>query len=812
MREDTFQADYDHIIGRLDAIIREQAGDLIHSHLEQIRGLARAGRHHGDKASLVAKRALLEAIDEPTAYRLTHAFSLYFQLVNLCEERERMRRLERSKEPSMSLSWLFRELRQARVPGSKLAQTLESLAIEPVLTAHPTETKRRTVLGQLRRLNRNWDHPDEILESLWHTEEIRETRMSPLNEADNVHFFFTQTIFEATARFEAEFERRLANFYPDVKFQPSFLRVASWVGGDRDGNPFVTPEISLETVDRQARVAAAHYRSECLLLAEELTHAQPASKGHKATDDGLFQPYEHFRYQISTLAEKIGSSSTNAKSLLRELTKMRDCLVKCGAQRAANGRIDRLIRNVKTFGFHLAHLDFRDNSKKLDDAPEELLAEFHAINELQRRHGESAAHRFILSMTRNADDLLRLLQLAHEAGCRKVDLVPLLETIDDLRNAPEMLRTLWKSPAYRTHLRSRGNLQEVMVGYSDSNKDGGYMAANWCLHEAQREIVKTAEAAGVRICLFHGKGGSIDRGGGTSHRSLRAQPQAAASGRIRITEQGEIISLKYSNPLIAERNFEQLTSAVIATQCLPIAKIPSRRLKEWESVMRDLAERSQSAYRAFVFETPEFIEYFRQATPIDLIEHLRIGSRPARRAAGSDVTQLRAIPWVFAWTQSRHLVSAWYGIGTAMQEYLAKSDDHLKILRDMYRDWPFFHQLINNAEMSLAKTDLGIAGAYAQLVEDPAVRERVFGMIQREHRHSVDSVLAITRHKHLLEDQKVLAESLHRRNPHVDPLHFLQIRFLEEWRRRPEKKRTETLRRLLALTVNGISFGMKSTG
>ena len=232
-------------------------------------------------------------------------------------------------------------------------------------------------------------------------------------------------------------------------------------------------------------------------------------------------------------------------------------------------------------------------------------------------------------------------------------------------------------------------------------------------------------------------GPSIE-GGGTSHRSLRAQPQAAASGRIRITEQGEIISLKYSNPLIAERNFEQLTSAVIATQCLHIAKIPSRRLKEWESVMRDLAERSQSAYRAFVFETPELIEYFRQATPIDLIEHLRIGSRPARRAAGSDVTQLRAIPWVFAWTQSRHLVSAWYGIGTAMQEYLAKSDYHLKILRDMYRDWPFFHQLINNAEMSLAKTDLGIAGAYAQLVEDPAVRERVFGMIKREHRHSVD--------------------------------------------------------------------------
>ena len=811
MQQLNFHADYTHIIGRLDAIIREQAGDLIHSHIEQIRGLARASRHHGDKASLAAKRTLLDSIDEPTAYRIAHAFSLYFQLVNLCEERERMRRLNASPEPTMSFSWLFRTLREGRIPARKIGQVLGQLEIEPVLTAHPTETKRRSVLDHIRRLERDWNEPDTILEALWHTEEIRRTRMTPLNEADNVHYFFNETIFEAAAKFESEFHRLLEETYPGLEAPESFLRFATWVGGDRDGNPFVTPEISAQVMARQATVARRHYHSECLAMAAELTHAVFSSRSEEDSR-GRFQPFESHRFELTDLATAIEEGTVTPAQLIKRLSKIRNRLVQAGARRSADGRLGRLIRKVRTFGFHLAHLDFRDNSTKLDGAVDELTAEFKAIAQLQKEHGTSAAHRFILSMTRSAEDILRLQKVAYRASCRSVDLIPLFETIDDLKNAPVILKELCTDKSYRRHLRRRNDLQEVMVGYSDSNKDGGYMAANWHLYVAQRELVKVAEKEGIRLRLFHGKGGSIDRGGGSSHRALRAQPHAASGGRIRITEQGEIISLKYSHPVIAERNFEQLTTAVVATQCLPAHSAAKADIRRWERIMRGLADASQTAYRGLVYDTPEFIEYFHQATPIDLIEHLRIGSRPARRSKGADIGQLRAIPWVFSWTQSRHLISAWYGIGAAMDAYTRDNPEGLKELIEMYKRWPFFQQLIDNAELSLAKTDLGIARNYAELVQDRQVRYKVFDMIEAEYNKAVSAVLAITGHANLLAGHPVLAESLHRRNPHVDPLHFLQIRFLEKWRNAKKSEQTESLRRLLALTVNGISFGMKSTG
>ncbi len=811
MQHRDFHADYTHIIGHLDAIIREQAGDLIHSHIEQIRGLARASRHYGDKASLAAKRTLLDSIDEPTAYRITHAFSLYFQLVNLCEERERTRHLKASAEPSMSFRWLFRALKEQRVPARKVELILSQLEIEPVLTAHPTETKRRTMLDHIRRLEKEWDDPGTILEALWHTEEIRRTRMTPLNEADNIHYFFNETIFEAAARFESEFHQLLDETYPGIDAPDSFMRFATWVGGDRDGNPFVTPEISSEVMRRQSQVARGHYHAECLALTAELTHA--VSSARRAEDSrGLFQPFERHRFDLIDIANDIANDDISAANLIKRLTKIRQHLLKAGARRAANGRIDRLIRQVKTFGFHLAHLDFRDNSTKLDGAADELAAEFRAISQIQADHGADAAHRFILSMTRSAEDILSLRKIAYWASCRSVDLVPLFETIDDLKNAPDILQRLCADKSYRRHLRRRDDVQEVMVGYSDSNKDGGYMAANWHLYVAQRELVQVAKKEGIHLRLFHGKGGSIDRGGGASHRALRAQPHAASGGRIRITEQGEIISLKYSHPFIAERNFEQLTTAVVATQCLPAETADKRTVRRWERLMSGLADASQQSYRQLVYDTPEFLEYFHQATPIDLIERLRIGSRPARRSKGADISQLRAIPWVFSWTQSRHLISAWYGIGAAIDSFIEDNEDGLAELIDMYHRWPFFQQLINNAEMSLAKTDLGIARNYASLVKNDSVREKVFGMIESEHGKAVYAVLAITGRAALLAGQPVLAESLHRRNPHVDPLHFLQIRFLDKWRNAKKSQQTESLRRLLALTVNGIAFGMKSTG
>jgi phosphoenolpyruvate carboxylase len=373
------------------------------------------------------------------------------------------------------------------------------------------------------------------------------------------------------------------------------------------------------------------------------------------------------------------------------------------------------------------------------------------------------------------------------------------------------MRELWADQDYRAHLRSRGDVQEVMLGYSDSNKDGGYLAANWYLYRAQRRLAALADETGVSIRLFHGKGGTIDRGGGQSYRSLRAQPDAAHGARVRITEQGEVISLKYSNPTIAQRNLEQLASGVIAAYLLPPNSVSSTTQQRWEGWLSELAERSRESYQRFVYGTPELSEYFWQATPIDLLEHLRYGSRPSRRKQTADIRQLRAIPWVFSWTQSRHLISAWYGLGTALDSF-AREGDGRKRLRAMYEGWPFFASLLDNAEMSLAKTDLYIARQYAGLVESKQVRDAVWPLIESEYQRAVEWVLATSRRTRLLENQPVLAESIRLRNPYVDPLNLIQLRFLPEWRAAPASAKPHDLRRLLALTVTGIAFGMKSTG
>jgi phosphoenolpyruvate carboxylase len=467
-----------------------------------------------------------------------------------------------------------------------------------------------------------------------------------------------------------------------------------------------------------------------------------------------------------------------------------------------------LIGQAKAFGFHLAELDFRDHSGKLTESPEELLGEFQCIHHIQREHGIAAANHFILSMTRCAGDALRALELARRAHLKQMDIVPLFETIDDLDQAPLIMRELWGDPGYRAHLKSRDDLQEIMLGYSDSNKDGGYLAANWFLYRAQKQLAQLADASAIKLRFFHGKGGSIDRGGGASHRSLRAQPFAAHGGRIRITEQGEVISLKYSNAFIAQRNLEQLTSAVIAANCLP-SRVPLARIPDWEQWMGEIAQISFACYQQLVYGTPEFQEYFWNATPIDLIEHLRIGSRPSRRQQTADLRQLRAIPWVFAWTQSRHLLSAWYGIGHALDQFARSEPDGLAKLHEMYAGWPFFSAVLDNAEMSLAKADLYIAGCYASLVRDASVRRKIFGMIEDAHKRAVRMVLNVNGRSALLANQPVLAESIRLRNPYIDPLNYIQIRFLPQWRR---NKENEAVRRLLALTVNGIAFGMKSTG
>ncbi|HAM71097.1 MAG TPA: hypothetical protein DCM86_05585 [Verrucomicrobiales bacterium] len=802
------------LTGRLDRIVAEQAGRRVFRHLETVRRLSRRARHFGSEASRRTKHSLLDRLAVREARQLAHAFSLFFQLVNLCEERARERSLRMKRTASMSLRSLFRELKAAGVTERQLQGVLDELELEPVLTAHPTEANRRAVLNQLARLSEQWDQPDEVLEALWQTEEVREQKIGPLQEVETALYFFNRTIFEAAGNFYQTFDAELARSFPGVRRSRHFLTFSSWAGGDRDGNPFVTPDISRSAMERHHQAAMSLYLRECDELGRELTHADPGdglSGSHaRPRAAGPYQPYESLRAQVGALRRRLREGSHNHEGFIQVLEGIRGALVKQKARRAANGRIRRLLIQAKTFGPHLAQLDFRDHSGKLDHSEPEILEELLAIREIQQRHGVRAAHHFIVSMTRGAEDILRVFRLARLAGLHEIDLVPLFETIEDLRASAVVLGRLWSDVEYRRHLKHRGRVQEVMVGYSDSNKDGGYLAANWFLHRAQKEMSRVADECGVKLRFFHGKGGTIDRGGGSSYRSLRAQPHAAHGGRLRITEQGEVISLKYSNPVIAQRNWEQLTSAVIAVQCLPEGPMEERQ--GWEGCLDELAKVSLQHYQRLVYETPEFQEYFFQATPIDLIEHMRLGSRPARRAASGDIRQLRAIPWVFAWTQSRHMISAWYGVGAALKAFAEASPQGLEQLRRMYRRWPFFRSLMDNAEVSLAKTDLHIARLYSGLVESVALRRKVFGMIEAEYTRSVEAIQAITGRRELLELQPVLAQSIRLRNPYVDPLHYLQIRYLRLWRNATEQERTEQLRRLLAITVKGVAAGMKSTG
>lgn len=795
---------------RLGAIIREQAGADCYRRVEKLRSLARRVRAHREPLDIKAKRAFVNRLTVSSAYPVAHAFSLFFQLVNLCEERSRIRSIHRRRDLRQSLPALFRELKQAHVPAETIAQVLSAMSIEPVLTAHPTESKRRTTMNHLLRLSEHPEDPDLSLEALWQTEEVRVNRVTPLNEVDNVLFLFDRVIFEAVADFYESLERELAKTYPTVRLNRAVLTFASWIGGDRDGHPFVTPELSEEAARMMRGKVMALYDRECALLVEELTHADadvPPRKAAGIPRVDAYHPAETFRRRLEDMRSKLAAGGYRSPTeWIAELEAMREQLLRQKAFRAANGRLARLIRRARVFGFHMAELDFRDHSGKLQQAPADIDAEFAAIARLQKAHGTEAAHRFILSMTHSAAQVVELTHRAHQQHAKSVDIVPLFETIGDLDRSLDLMRELWDDTGYRKHLATRDNQQEVMLGYSDSNKDGGYLAANWFLYRTQKTLCDEADRRGIRLRFFHGKGGTIDRGGGLSYRSLLAQPHASHGSTLRITEQGEVIFVKYGHRDIARRNLEQLASAVIHNACFNEEK---RRVEpEWETRLDALARSSYAHYRKLL-ETPGFLDYFRAATPIDLIEHTRIGSRPSRRSQAGDISELRAIPWVFAWTQSRHLLPAWYGIGSALADLTDAERDAMTAL---YRDWPFFSMLIDNAEVSLSKTDLYIAGRYASLVPDAKIRNAFLGRITEEYERTTRHVLAIAGHRRLLEKQPRLAESIRLRNPYVDPLHYLQIRFLKDWRRAGADARTEEARRLLALTVNGIAFGMKSTG
>jgi phosphoenolpyruvate carboxylase len=883
---------------RLGALVEEQCGRKVFESIETLRLLSKQIRQHPDPVLLARCDGEVRGLSLRHASDVAHAFSLFFHLVNLCEERQRVRRLRAYEKQELGAPMSFRRTfgtaARHHLPTAVLAPLLRSMRIEPVLTAHPTEAKRRSVFNHVLRIGKSLealgDSPehsveksvDPWIEALWLTEETRERPVTPELEVENSLVFLERTIYDLAGIFWERFNEELSRFAPRLAGGRPFIRFGSWVGTDRDGNPNVTPQTSLEAADRLRQSILGYY---CQNLDRFLSLISFPCSGpaleRKLRQDiardmrrfpatsvfaGVDQPREFYRRKIRIMlwrlertAERAWGAYSEPGEFERDIQVLEQALVGHPSPRLAYLGPRRLRTAAQVFGFHAASLDFRQHASLVRAAAEEILRsahlpvepeevrirsihsllatrpsrikvspsarrtieEFETLKEIQIRCGEPASHRYILSMTHGAADLWDVLLLGWQAklvqsdGGRyhsSFDVIPLFETLEDLEAGPGILDRLLKDAVYRRVLRSRGNFQEVMLGYSDSVKDGGYFAANWALFKAQKRLWQVAEKHRVRLGLFHGKGGTIGRGGGQSHRSVQAQPYAAPGGRIRITEQGEVISLKYADLEIAERNMEQLVTSVLDTHFVHRERQPKpEQLSRWEEYAEEIALASSDFYRRLVYETPGFVEFFRQATPIDLIENMRLGSRPSRRSNTKDLRALRAIPWVFAWTQSRHFIPAWYGLGYGVQKFLElHSSDGLELLREMYRHWPFFAVIIDNAEASLAKTDLYIARRYDTLCHPASLRQEISGRIEEEYQRTVRWVLEITESKRLLERQPVLEESIRLRNPYVDPLNFLQIRFLEKWRR--ARRPPPELHRLLQITVGGIAFGMKSTG
>jgi len=888
----------------LGRVIREQQGERFFNKLERLRQLAKAARARPGAASRRDLRRFVDTLAPREAENLARAFTLYFQLVNLAEEQHRLERLRaREREgqaPPLSVDRALEDLRRAGVSPARIARAVGELRLEPVFTAHPTEAKRRVVLRHLLRLGTLWENfrrddltpaerrraEENILESLealWQTRQVRERRVTVEDEVRNVLFFLAGTVPPAAAEFTAATAAALERHAPGASLGPGLLTFGTWVGGDRDGNPAVTPESSRWALAEQRRTAIEFYLKSVDALQWHLTGSAAAA----SVDPAIKRSLEKDRRELPELAERMRAwedgefyraklwavearlrraltgapgGYANGPAFADELARLRASLAARRGGRMARGGLVTLERQVRAFGFHLARMDFRQHSGRVRVAAEAILgraptaaewpemlkaggpraiprsaADYLALRELetlaalQAEFGPAAADHYIVSMTHAEEDLWAALFLARRAGLvdvrrgrwrSTVDFVPLFETIEDLSRAPALMGALWRHPVYRQILASRGGVQEIMLGYSDSNKDAGYVAANFQLYRSQRALVRAAQSAGVRLRFFHGKGGTIDRGGGPAHRAILAAPESVPGGTLRITEQGEVIAYKFGRPAIARRNFEQMASAVLTARLAPPgAGLPEDRRASYENALAEIAVSSARQYRALVRDTPGFVDYFNQATPIDLIEKIEIASRPVFRRTkpkneGTPLSDMRAIPWVFAWTQSRHLLPAWYGAGAGLESYLRQHGAKGKArLVDMYARWPFFAALVDNLEMSLAKADLGVAETSAALVKDPALRRRLWAMIREEYQRTLAALRTITGHAAPLEKAPVLRESIALRNPYVDSLSALQNRFLKLWRdeSRPAREREGALSVLL-VTLNGIAAGMKSTG
>jgi phosphoenolpyruvate carboxylase len=792
----------------LGQVLVEQEGPELLALEERIRGLARGARESGDRAEL---DTTIGALDVERQSAVLRAFALFFQLANIAEQHHRLRRRRQyeheGRVPRESLADAVARLRAAGIGDEELLEAAARLEVRPVLTAHPTEATRRTILQAHQRLAtalRRLDDPelpqstrhrvrDRIAEEvtiLWQTDEVRSRRPRVVDEIRHGLWFVERSLWQALPRLVRELQDAIPGAPPP-------LRLGTWIGGDMDGNPNTGAETIVDALERARTLARELLRQEVRELGSAWGMSTELVGPVPELDPTSDQPY---RDALVRIWERLAADEyADAAELAGDLERIDTTLRAHGATRVADGALADLRARVEVFGLHVATLDVRVHAKEVRDRADRVVTAFAAAAAARGRHGPHSLERVIVSMTASADDVLAAEELAHEAGLA-VHAVPLLETIADLRGAHEVARTLLDASP-RPQL-------EVMLGYSDSAKDGGYLAANWEIYRAQEELAALAAERGVELTIFHGRGGSAGRGGGPTYAAVLAQPPGAVAGRLQLTEQGETISFKYGLPGLAERNLEAAVAATLLTAFPDAAGLapPNEGARD---TMATLAASSLAAYRALVWDDPAFPPFFRSFTPVDELALLEIGSRPVSRpeAAGrSELEALRAIPWVFAWTQNRCLLPAWYGCGTALADY-GLEGERLDWLRRLYREWPFFRALVENLEMTLAKSSFEIAAGYLDLVPAAPDRDRIWDRLSQEHRITVEAVLAIVDAEALLDRHPVVQRSVRLRNPYVDPMNAIQVELLRAHRAGDERATRPLLR-----SIAGIAAALRNTG
>lgn len=875
--------------------------------VELLRRLAKARRaNDADAERLLAKE--VAALAPQAAFTQAMAFTLYFELVNLAEENFRIILLRRRRFARTtatdggrpireSIEAAVMELKAAGVEAPEMQQLVDGLGIELVFTAHPTETKRRTLLAKLRRLAailRARAQPEStpdfaVLEpetiereiaSLWLTDRSRTVRPEVRDEARTGLWYFDTTLIETLPRLQYDMQRALAAHYPGVRPPTKWLTFGSWIGGDRDGNPEVTATTTADVLLLNRSLAIEKLRTAAGELSKTLTVSDrrdtvvPALKRELREDLHLSKhmdelekryPHEPYRLLLGVLHERLGQAREEVRDsrLLLGGGLVGSCLsrgtvmetletIKAGLQAgragmlAEGGELAAVTNQFEVFGLHAAKLDLRQHSSNHEAAVAELLArpDYPGLSEEEKQYllieaiagcariesteglspatrhvieplilagracgviGPEALGIYIISMTDGVSDVLEVDLLQKLAGSA-LPVAPLFETLDDLERAPDVLTDLFAIPGRKpAH-------QHVMLGYSDSNKDCGYITANWALFKAQESISRVCRDAGVEVTLFHGRGGSIARGGGPAAKAILAQPAGLRDGKIRVTEQGEVLSTRYHDPDLAHRILEQMAYGVMLG--IRAAGSAASAPQEWRDTMEEMSRAGFEAYKALVHDDPDFLVFWRQATPIDEISNLKLGSRPTYRRATQSVSDLRAIPWVFSWMQSRFNFPGWFGLGSALDSMLRRGPRERERLRAMHAGWPFFQTLIDNAQLTMRKADMGIASLYAGLVSDAKVRRRMFAALSAEFERTEKAILAVTGQKRLLGREPVLLKSVELRNPYIDPLNFIQVDMIRRLREGSDlgSREADEIRAVIELTINGISGGLKNTG